>query len=270
MNASQAAQEFLNWVREYRKPNTHKWYREHLGHFLPHIADLSVSDLRAFHLRDFLSVQPWSQSYRAGSVASAKRWGSWMVEREILRANPFIGVASPGIDSRDNVPSPEEVHQILERAYGPTHDILLALVCTGARPKELRDARVGWFQGDKLVVPIQFAKKGRPRTILLNKRCARLVVSLCEGRKSDEHVFLNHRGLPWTQNALLQALRRCCEDRKFAPYDLRHAFATNALEQGIDSLLVGHLMGHADVTMVARVYAKPREHRLRKVLESLT
>lgn len=270
MNASltveQASQEFLNWVSEYRKPKTHKWYREHLAHFLPHVAGFVVADLRAFHLRDFLSVQPWSQSYKAGSVASAKRWASWMVEREILSSNPFAGVTSPGIESRDNVPTPQEVEQILKCAHGPTHHILSVLVGTGARPKELRDARVGWFQVDKFVVPIQFAKKGRPRTILLNERCSQLVASLCEDRESDEHVFLNHKNKPWTQNGLLQALRRCCSGRKFAPYDMRHAFATNALECGVDSLLVGHLMGHADVTMVAKVYAKPRESRLKEIM----
>ncbi len=124
MNASltveQASREFLNWLREYRKPNTHKWYREHLGHFLPHVAGLLVGDLRSFHLRDFLSVQPWSPSYKAGSVASAKRWASWTVEREILPPNPFNGVTSPGIESRDNVPTPDKIEQILQRESSST------------------------------------------------------------------------------------------------------------------------------------------------------
>ncbi len=272
MKTNDAAERFLNWVREYRKPKTHKWYQEHLAHFLPHVAGLLIADLRADHLADFISVQTWSQSYRAGCVAAVKRWASWLIERELLASNPFRGVISPGIESHDNVPTSDDREEIIAASHGPTRCILRVLADTGARPKELRDARGGWFHEDKLIIPVQFAKRERPRIILLTKRSARLIAALCDGSDTNAHIFLNHKGQPWTQYGLLQALRRSCRrcgSKEFAPYDFRHGFATNALERGTDSLLVGHLMGHADVTMVARVYAKPRESCLRRVLESL-
>ena len=46
--------------------------------------------------------------------------------------------------------------------------------------------------------------------------------------------------------------------KKFAPryslYDLRHAWATRALESGLDGLTVAILMGHSDPSTLARVY----------------
>jgi len=41
---------------------------------------------------------------------------------------------------------------------------------------------------------------------------------------------------------------------RYSLYALRHSWATNALEQGIDALTVAVLMGHSDPSTLARVY----------------
>ncbi len=38
-------------------------------------------------------------------------------------------------------------------------------------------------------------------------------------------------------------------------YSLRHAYATLALERGVDSVAVATLLGHSDTTMLSRVYS---------------
>lgn len=42
--------------------------------------------------------------------------------------------------------------------------------------------------------------------------------------------------------------------QRYSLYAIRHSWATHALERGIDSVTVGILMGHADASMVAKVY----------------
>lgn len=41
---------------------------------------------------------------------------------------------------------------------------------------------------------------------------------------------------------------------RYSLYALRHSWATNALERGIDALTVAVLMGHSDPSTLARVY----------------
>ena len=51
--------------------------------------------------------------------------------------------------------------------------------------------------------------------------------------------------------------------RRITPYSLRHVMPTEALEHGADVKAVAEVMGHADPTMLLRVYQHTR-YRLRK------
>lgn len=50
------------------------------------------------------------------------------------------------------------------------------------------------------------------------------------------------------------ALRRAGITRNIRPYDLRHAFATEAIAAGADIGTVAKLMGHASLTMILKHY----------------
>lgn len=41
---------------------------------------------------------------------------------------------------------------------------------------------------------------------------------------------------------------------RYCLYVLRHSYATNALQKGVDPITLGELMGHKDASMVAKVY----------------
>lgn len=55
-------------------------------------------------------------------------------------------------------------------------------------------------------------------------------------------------------------------------HDIRHTFATRAIEQGVDVATVAGLLGHADVTTTTHYYVHPREasmHRAMAAIESV-
>lgn len=80
-------------------------------------------------------------------------------------------------------------------------------------------------------------------------------------QKADGPVFRNpNTGERWHEDrALARAFRKACaaaEVRYRYPYQLRHTFASWALSSGENPLWVAKQMGHADVTMIFKVYGK--------------
>ena len=52
-------------------------------------------------------------------------------------------------------------------------------------------------------------------------------------------------------------------------HDIRHTFATRAIEQGIDVATVAGLLGHADVTTTTHYYVHPRDASMRKAMAAV-
>ncbi|MCA9058958.1 MAG: tyrosine-type recombinase/integrase, partial [Planctomycetaceae bacterium] len=75
-----------------------------------------------------------------------------------------------------------------------------------------------------------------------------------------------------TQRRMLEQQTAIRRSPDYCLYALRHSFATNALRAGLDGLTVAILLGHRDVSMLARVYqhlSHEPEHLLRQVQRTL-
>lgn len=76
-------------------------------------------------------------------------------------------------------------------------------------------------------------------------------------------IVLGMAAGPRIGHAWHQARKAAGITRRITPYSLRHAMPTEALEHGADVKAVAEVMGHADPTMLLRVYQHTR-YRLRK------
>lgn len=265
MSTLEAIHLFLEWVERYRKPKTSEWYSHHLMRGV-HLHEVQLSDLRPYHLVDFLEGQGWSQSYRASCVTAWRRFANWCVERELIASNPFLKVKRPPLGTRAKIPSLEQVEAILCASRGPARTILFCLAHTGARPFELRLAQADWYRPGLIEVPRSVSKGARRRVVLLPDDVDQIVRGLASGG----FIFKNHRGVPWTNNSLLLAMKRACKRAgvpHFPPYSLRHAFATKMVGK-LDAVVTAKLLGHSDVSMVHKVYSRPSDERLRELLNS--
>ena len=87
-------------------------------------------------------------------------------------------------------------------------------------------------------------------------------------------LFRNHRGRPWTKDALGHRCRALAKKLGFhiCPYAIRHTFATDAIIRGVDVVTISELMGHRNLNCLSRIYqhVKKRSDFLRDALKKAT
>ena len=110
------------------------------------------------------------------------------------------------------------------------------------------------------MIHLHAAKKNRKEPIRDIPIRKTLIDELRSWRDADKELGVNQvihfRGKPirTIHEGWKAALRRAGISRKIRPYDLRHAFATEAIAAGADIGTVAKLMGHASLTMVLKHY----------------
>ncbi|MDZ4784412.1 MAG: tyrosine-type recombinase/integrase [Planctomycetia bacterium] len=73
-------------------------------------------------------------------------------------------------------------------------------------------------------------------------------------REGNQRIEKSERELAAEARRKLRYRRAAALAPRYSLYALRHSWATNALERGVDALTVAVLMGHSDPSTLARVY----------------
>lgn len=149
----------------------------------------------------------------------------------------------------------------------PLRDVAMLMIETGMRPSEifaLRKQDVNLKTG-YLQVAAGKTKSARRKIPILD--AARSILTPRIHTSASEYIFAGGRGgtseapIVKLTNAHNAAVKRS-KVKRFRLYDLRHTFATNAVQAGIDLVTLKDLLGHSRLDMVLR-YAHPTEaHRL--------
>jgi integrase len=281
-----------------------KYIRPMIGH-IP-ATELSKADMRAvvrflreprFILRDYKHKKNVRKDY-AGckqntinrKISIFKAALNWAEDEELIPENPIIRFSAPrGADLVIPPPSIEEANKIMDVASEHVRRIVVLGMATGARvgPSEL--FKMKWE--DLTIDPHRHKEdKGKDRTDSVlriwsaNKNLEipyrdmsikPLVADVLEiWRQADKEKGIAHI-ITWkgeTINSIKKAwkatLRRAGITRRIRPYDLRHSFATEALENGNDGYggdpkTIATLMGHADMTMIMKRYKHVVPKRMR-------
>lgn len=178
-----------------------------------------------------------------------------------------------------------------EAIRGTTHELLwLVMMLTGLGPSEA--LAVAWDAIDldrrelrvirtlecrsRVVVEGMAKRRKRIRTVPLAGELPRMLRErwLAAGRPAEGLVFHGPAGEPldfgfirrWYFRA---ALKRAGITRPFRPYDLRHTFATAALESGLDPKVTQVLMGHESVATTLDTYSHVSPSRAREAAEQI-
>lgn len=218
---------------------------------------LTVNDLKPFHVTEWANSHKddWSQTSRRGRMGVVKRAFNWAEESGKIERSPISKMKMPAAQRRDRYLTPEQYAQLLGKVKVPEFKNLLVLAWeTGARPQELLRVEARHYENGTWVFPDSEGKGDKFRRVFLSATAKKLVENLNQQWPTGP-ILRNTEGNPWNPFSINCHFVRLKEKigRKLNLGCLRHSFATRALKTN-DPITVSMLLGHSDVSMLAKVY----------------
>lgn len=228
-----------------------------LDDFAAGFGAVALADAKPFLVQLWLNGHPaWASDWtRKGAVAGVQACMNWAVKLGLIPANPFRGFSWPAGERGEPMPL-HEFAAMLRHSPPPFRRYVIALRRTGARPGEIASAT--WPDLDPASACIDLDRhktrktSGQSRRIILDDVMLRLITWLARRPAWSRYIFANAKGTRWTQPAISWHLRLLRQAGHIGPtttlHQLRHEFACQAIQAGIDLPTVGELMGHKRIT----------------------
>lgn len=276
--------EFLKHAKATVTEKTWKWYLFFLQSLSSQYPKLRPSSLDEARINDWLDAErkrPWKQTSRCHAITIAKLLLNWAVKNRLIAENPIKDMDRPTPARRERDLTQAERAQILAMfpEGDPFHNLLVALSESGARPGEVIRVTaqdVDFAEGTWTLKEHKTAKKtGKKRVIYMSDRLSELTNKLAKQNPTGP-IFLNADGNPWNLNAINDRFERKRKsqslDKEITAYHFRHAFTTDALENGVPIATVSELLGHTSTEMVSKHYSKLSERKahLRAAVQQAT
>lgn len=267
-----------DWIADKERSRRAQSIRAYAGvvrrYIVPELGDLQLAELTEMHvarLLDGLDLAPASVHQVHAVLRNALETA---VRRGLLESNPARLIAAPRlrIAARTTL-SEAEARRLVETSRGdPYHALYVLGLTTGMRLGEM--AALGWrdidLEAGRLTV------RGTAVTDTAGQRVIRepktraaartigippiTVAALREHQAGSTGglVFPGRRGRPLSPTYLLARFRAALEAAELPRirlHDLRHTFATLALQRGVPAHVVSAILGHANVGITLGIYA---------------
>ena len=281
---------FENCAKIKVRPSSHQTYRGYIdNHIKPNIGDIPLGKLSSLHLQKLykkllaggrverIEAKGQSKGLSAKTVRNINQVISSAMDfarnQKLISSNPTDGCALPKLEHKEMKTLPvEQLTSFLREAKeSGVFELYYIELATGLRRGELLGLKwedIDLAQGS-LRVQRQIARingeviegplktKNAYRTLPLS---ADAVGVLQEQRKkggSSPYVFPSPTGGPISPDSVLHMLHRVLKRAglsKVRFHDLRHTFATLALQNGVDIKTVSSMLGHYDAGFTLRTY----------------
>ena len=258
------------WLHD-KAPGTQRIYGSDVARFLAFtgkpLNEITIGDVQVF--ADTLECAPATKARILAAIKSlfgfAKRIG-------YVHFDVSAAVKLPKVKNTlsERILCESDVTRMIALEPDDRNRVILKLLyLSGMRVSEL--CRLAWrdiqSDGENTYITI-FGKGGKTRTILVDDRIHRELVSVCRKGGPDDPVFVSRKGgfLDPSQvwRIVRSAARRAGIDADVSPQWFRHAHASHALERGCPIHLVQSTLGHASVATTGRyLHARPNDSSAR-------
>ena len=267
--------------KKHVKASTYDGYRKIVtGQLIPWFGPLMLADIRKKHVRDKLEPHDAGNKTLANIQSVLRKALHDAIEDELIETNPladwcYSKVEAPREEDEIDPFTKDEQAVILSHATGQGRTLLQFALWTGMRTSELVALDWGDIDFVRGVVMVtramtQISKEAEGTKTAAGRREIKLLQSALDALQEQKHytwlrgeeIFQNPQtGKRWAGD---QPIRKTLWTwvlkkggvRYRKPYQTRHTYASMMLSAGEHPMWVAKQMGHADWTMIARVYGR--------------
>ena len=282
------------WFEAYAKvkvrPSSHQTYKGYIeNHIKPNIGDIPIEKLTSLQLQKFYRLLltegrvPRIESEKQPKGLSAKTVRNinqvissamdMAVRHKLILSNPTEGCELPKVEHREMKTLPaERLGAFLREAKeSGVYELYYLDLATGLRRGELLGLKwedidlqngvihvrrqVARVDGEVKELPLK--TKNSYRNISISQDAVAMLTEM-EAHRSSDYVFPSSTGGPISPDSVNNMLHRVLK-RAGLPsirfHDLRHTFATLALQNGVDIKTVSGMLGHFSAGFTLDTYA---------------
>lgn len=188
----------------------------------------------------------------------------FLQNEEFIVKDPCASIKPVKEPKREKKPLTEEQVEMLRDCMLSKRDraILEFFLSTGCRVAEVGNVKIADidFINKTLLV---IGKGNKERRVYFTERCKRALLNYLKERKDNtEYLFvssraphkkLNNRGY----QVIVDKMQKMANiEMNITPHTFRHTMATNALRSGMAPEVIQQILGHNDVGLTLRVYAR--------------
>ena len=254
------------YIGTLRSENTKKSYGKDIKYMLGYInkeeSDITLADLLDWV--NWMQRKGNSSATIARRIGTVKRYFSFLVDIEVLDADPSVKLRAPKVVNKvEPTLTSEEIQRIIECATNPRDKAIIAtLASTGMRISELLNIKLDDFDGNDVYI---IGKGNKRRLIHINDKAMQYINEYMKVRKDGvDNLFVSNWHTPMAPDNVNHTLKRLASkagvDKNIHNHSLRHLWATCMLDNNVPLEQIQLCMGHSDISVTTR-YAKIRNER---------
>lgn len=250
-------------------PRTLANYQSNLDLFASRItkstAKINTDDIRGY-IQWLSKVRGLADTSLQTHINSLRAFFGWLVIEEKIRKNPMSKIHSLKIDKRNarQALSAEELERLRDACEDYREKALVEfLASTGCRLSEIAGLSFDDLNFANRSVMVH-GKGDKDRVVYFSVRSSLMLQEYQQTRKGGEGLFVSSKTpyQPLKPRAIQRIIQEISEraglTSRVHPHLLRHTFATQAINSGMDVTALQKLLGHEDLT-TTQIYAKMNE-----------
>ena len=252
-------------------------YNEFLGNNFTNILNIDINIVNNY--MKYLYERKITKSSISRKLSSIRGLYNYLVREEIIKENYFNKISNPKRELYlPKFLKEEELDKIFSvcNFNNPTEErdtlIIELLYATGVRVSELVNIKIKDINRKEKLIKV-LGKGNKERIVIYNNHTKKaLDAYLKDGynyfnKKSSEYLILNKNGNKLSERYIREIINKKVSqaslDIKISPHTLRHTFATDILENGMDLMTVKELLGHESLNTTS-IYTHITNEQIKK------